>query len=143
MRQKHQPVARRWARCLTVGSPATVGFRLWGTSGAEPVLRKYAFSIKDLDVGFSNPASISPNGRMIVYPAEGKLWLQDLTKFDVEPVPNTANSIWENSNGMIWSPDSKWIAYGGGSGKMWKQAIGSTERTTICAVPESHRMHRR
>ncbi len=118
---------------------ATVGFRLLGTSGAKPVLRKYAFTINNLEVRFSSPASISPNGRMIVYPADGRLWLEDLAEFDSKSVPNTDRSIWENSNGMFWSPDSRWIAYDE-DGKIWKQDIRSSERTLICSVPESRRI---
>lgn len=142
-----QPALRtginRWlAASLVVAVVALIGalgLNFLGSTKTAPSHRRFALTVKSLEATFAGPATVSPNGRQIIYPANGGLWLQDLSKFDAEPVPNTENSSYSSPPGMFWSPDSKWIMYGK-DGKIWKQAIGSSERTVICNIPESQRI---
>ncbi len=104
--------------------------------GSKPNLllgltERFVVPAKNLSANFANPAVISPDGKMIVYPAEGRLWLRDLSQFDPVVIPQTEEAV-----GAFWSTDSRYIAYGKNK-RIWKYDIKSKERTSICIIPES------
>jgi Tol biopolymer transport system component len=49
---------------------------------------------------------ISPDGSMLVYPSEGRLWIRDLESLAPRPMEGT-----EGARDAFWSPNSKAIAY--------------------------------
>ena len=49
---------------------------------------------------------ISPDGRRIVYPAAGRLWVRDLSALQARPLAGTEKAV-----APTWSPDSQWVAY--------------------------------
>ncbi len=59
--------------------------------------------------GGSGPGAgvvISPDGRRIVYPAKGSLWVRELSQLDSRELDGTAKAV-----APSWSPDSNWVIY--------------------------------
>lgn len=49
---------------------------------------------------------ISPDGRRIVYPASGRLWVRELSALESRALDGTEKAV-----APTWSPDSSWVAY--------------------------------
>jgi Tol biopolymer transport system component len=49
---------------------------------------------------------ISPDGRRIVYPVSGRLWVRELSALESRPLDGTDDAV-----APTWSPDSAWVAY--------------------------------
>lgn len=49
---------------------------------------------------------ISPDGRRIVYPASGRLFVRELSQLSARELDGTAKAV-----APAWSPDSNWVAY--------------------------------
>ena len=104
----------RWAAwtaaALTVGMIAAVA-TTWGrgtslrpdrvTRLRVPVPSGYQFT------GGQRPAlAISPDGRLLVFAANGRLYLQRMDRFDAEPIPGT-----EGATVPFFSPDGVWLGF--------------------------------
>jgi serine/threonine protein kinase len=92
---------------------------------------RFVLPTENLIADFATPATISPDGKMIAYPADKQLWLRDLTQFDPEIISDT-----KKMEGIFWSPDSRYLAYGQNK-KVWKYDVKTKERIAICTIPES------
>ena len=78
--------------------------------------------------GDSGPGAgvvISPDGRHIVYPAKGRLWVRELSQLSSRELDGTANAI-----APTWSPDSRWVAYAVGD-QLQKSPISGGPSVTI------------
>jgi tRNA A-37 threonylcarbamoyl transferase component Bud32 len=58
------------------------------------------------DTGPGAGVVISPDGRRIVYPAKGSLWVRELSQLTSRELAGTAKAV-----APVWSPDSNWVAY--------------------------------
>ena len=58
------------------------------------------------DTGPGAGVVISPDGRRIVYPAKGRLWVRELSQLNSRELDGTAKAV-----APAWSPDSNWVAY--------------------------------
>jgi tRNA A-37 threonylcarbamoyl transferase component Bud32 len=78
--------------------------------------------------GDSGPGAgvvISPDGRHIVYPAKGRLWVRELSQLSSRELHGTAKAI-----APTWSPDSQWVAYAVGD-QLRKSPISGGPSVTI------------
>jgi eukaryotic-like serine/threonine-protein kinase len=114
---------RNLTRWITMAAALTaVGGALWigmtlldrGDSGSGP-LRKFEVEADGLgddpgtfagDTGPGAGVVISPDGRRIVYPAKGRLWVRELSQLTSRELDGTAKAM-----APTWSPDSNWVAY--------------------------------
>jgi eukaryotic-like serine/threonine-protein kinase len=81
--------------------------------------------------------AVSPDGRRIVFAAEGsdglmRLWLRTLSA--LEPVALQGTEVFTIVPPMIWSPDSRFIAYDA-SGTLKKTRVDGGMPQTICQLP--------
>lgn len=72
---------------------------------------------------------ISPDGRRIVYPAAGRLWVRDLSELASRALDGT-----EKAAAPSWSPDSSWVAYAVGA-ELRKSPISGGTAVHVAAVP--------
>lgn len=86
-----------------------------GGFGAPGALRKFEVMVEGLGempgtyVGESGPGagvSISPDGRRIVYPREGRLWIRELSQLESRPLDGTNGAV-----APTWSPDGESLAF--------------------------------
>jgi len=113
---------RNLTRWLTIAaSIAALGGVIWVAalllnrdSGGGPV-RKFEVEADGLgddpgtfagDTGPGQGVVISPDGRRIVYPAKGKLWVRELSQLISRELDGTARAV-----APTWSPDNNWVAY--------------------------------
>jgi Tol biopolymer transport system component/tRNA A-37 threonylcarbamoyl transferase component Bud32 len=139
-------VARRRnvARWLTMAaSLAALAAVIWITailinrdSGTGP-LRKFELEAEGLgedpgtfagDTGPGQGVVISPDGRRIVYPASGRLWVRELSQLTSRELDGTAKAV-----APTWSPDSEWVAYAVGD-QLRKSPITGGSAVTIATM---------
>lgn len=133
---------RRWllAAASIAGVAAVTAFVVWQTVSnrdATGPLRKFEVPAEGLGddpgtfAGDSGPGAgvvISPDGRRIVYPAKGRLWVRDLSQLVSRELAGTERAI-----APFWSPDSGWVAYVVGS-TMLKSPITGGPAVKIAAL---------
>ena len=78
--------------------------------------------LDDLEVGSSQPA-LSPDGRWLVYRANGRLWRRALNEFTSKPLPDSSGAVYP-----FWSPDSRQIAFVRDR-KLWRLPIDAANAT--------------
>lgn len=115
------------AACLVAG--ALIVAALMGALGAEPAapLRKFQMGLDNL--GRDN-AAISPDGSLLAYVHENRLWVRDLAQDEGRAVPGT-----EDIEKIFWSPDSRQIGYLAGR-SLWKVAADGGGQVRLCDLPE-------
>ncbi|MCC6990935.1 MAG: PD40 domain-containing protein, partial [Acidobacteria bacterium] len=102
---------------LAAVTAAVVLLPMWWRSGtaSDSALRKFEVMVEGLGqmpgtyVGESGPGagvSISPDGRRIVYPRDGKLWMRDLSQLESRPIDGTDGAV-----AAAWSPDGESLAF--------------------------------
>ncbi len=72
---------------------------------------------------------ISPDGRRIVYPASGRLWVRELSALASRPLDGTEKAV-----APTWSPDSSWVAYFVGD-QIRKSPISGGSAVRIATLP--------
>lgn len=72
---------------------------------------------------------ISPDGRRIVYPASGRLWVRELSALASRPLDGTDQAV-----APTWSPDSAWVAYFVGD-QLRKSPITGGSAVRIATLP--------
>jgi hypothetical protein len=110
----------RWL-VMAVSLAAVVGVVWLGVmlmtdrAGVSGPLRKFELEADGLgddpatfagDTGPGAGVVISPDGRRIVYPASGRLWVRELSQLSSRELDGTAKAT-----APTWSPDSNWVAY--------------------------------
>jgi serine/threonine protein kinase/Tol biopolymer transport system component len=116
-----------------IASAFLVGaFAVWllRPAGSEIPLRKLELQVPALDLNSSYGYSISPNGRMIAYVSNRRLWIRDLDRLEPREVANT-----EVAGHPFWSPDSAYLGYVIGK-KMWKVPSAGSGGTAIADLPD-------
>jgi len=105
----------RWWRIATgVALVAAAGAAISARWPASiPVAEPIRFQVlPPADSTFSTYVALSPDGRHLAFTATGgdaivRLWLRDLNSLDARALPGT-----EGAQSIIWSPDSRHIAFG-------------------------------
>jgi eukaryotic-like serine/threonine-protein kinase len=106
----------------------------------EPAAPAEQISLRiELPEGFSpgRSISVSPDGRMVAFVLDGPetgddmLWVRALDEFEARPVPGTEGG---GGGGLIWSPDSKEIAFGANMA-LRRVPIEGGVPVTICPLP--------
>jgi serine/threonine protein kinase/Tol biopolymer transport system component len=77
--------------------------------------------------------NLSPDGRWLVFPAGGKLWLRALDSLQTQPLPGTEGASTLLRGSEFWSPDSQYIAFFS-QGKLRKIAFAGGPAQTLCDV---------
>jgi Tol biopolymer transport system component len=104
---------------------------------ASGAVRKFEVSVDGLGempatyAGESGPGAgvlISPDGRQIVYPREGKLWIRELSQLASRPLDGTDGAV-----APAWSPDSRWLAFASGT-SLRKIAIDGGAPVTLATL---------
>ncbi|MEZ5416406.1 MAG: protein kinase [Vicinamibacterales bacterium] len=107
------------AAALGVTAVAVLLVGWWRQSSRGGALAKFEVMVDGLGqmpgtyVGESGPGagvSISPDGRRIVYPREGRLWVRELSRLDSRPLDGTDGAV-----APTWSPDGASLAFAVGS----------------------------
>jgi Tol biopolymer transport system component len=80
------------------------------------------------DTGPGAGVVISPDGRRIVYPAKGRLWVRELSQLTSRELDGTAKAI-----APAWSPDSNWVAYAVGD-QLRKSPITGGPSVTVATM---------
>jgi serine/threonine-protein kinase len=75
--------------------------------------------------------TISPDGALLVYKANGKLHLRNMNSFDSTPIPGT-----EDASGPFFSPDGKWIGFFS-TGKLRKIPVSGGASTVLEAATDN------
>lgn len=111
--------------------------RLSRSSGSG-ALRKFEVAVEGLGqlpatlAGESGPGagvSISPDGRRIVYPRDGALWVRELSQLESRLVEGTAGAT-----AATWSPDGESLAFAVGN-QVKRLALRGGTATTIATAP--------
>ncbi len=121
--------------CLALVAGAALGAALYfRPRAAAPMLR---FAVAPDHTTFPGSPSVSPDGRLLVFSAQGPegqrmLWLRPLDALGHTPIAGT-----EGAMNPFWSPDSQSLGYfAGRSLKMVRLHDGLTE--TICKIEGSN-----
>ena len=134
--------ATRW---ITIAaSVAAVAAAIWLTAlllnrsaGGDRPLRKFELEAVGLgedpatfagDTGPGQGVVISPDGRRIVYPASGRLWVRELSQLTARELDGTTKAV-----APTWSPDSSWVAYAVGD-QLRKSPITGGPAATITTM---------
>jgi serine/threonine protein kinase len=129
-----------WVAVAVVLAAIITGAAVWKLRKSEPpqVTRLYFELPKDQQLSISMAGSeiaVSPDGRQIVYAANGGLYLRSMDELEARLIPGIA----ENPLQPFFSPDGKWIGYRSGGfagGQLKKIAIsGGTPVTLTEASP--------
>jgi Tol biopolymer transport system component len=111
-----------------------------GGNRVEGPLRKFEVQVDGLgdqpatytaDTGPGAGVVISPDGRRIVYPAGGRLWVRELSQLTSRPLDATEQAV-----SPSWSPDSAWVAYAVGD-QLRKSPVSGGAAITIARMPSS------
>ncbi|MEZ5285903.1 MAG: protein kinase, partial [Vicinamibacterales bacterium] len=140
------PPASRMPRSLVVGGVALAALTLaivmlprwWGRgSASDGALRKFEVIVEGLGqmpgtyVGESGPGagvSISPDGRRIVYPRDGRLWVRELSQLESRPLDYTEGAI-----APTWSPDGGSLAFAVGN-QVRRMSTAAGQPVTIAST---------
>ena len=105
---------RWWQGATIVALLAAAGTAIWATRPApRPIAEPIRFEVMP-PVGseFETYVALSPDGEQLAFTATGadasvQLWVRDLKSLDARVLPGT-----EGAQSIIWSPDSRQIAFG-------------------------------
>lgn len=111
---------------------------LGGGAAADGALRKFEVMVDGLGqmpgtyVGESGPGagvSISPDGRRIVYPRDGRLWVRELSQLESRPLDGTTGAV-----APTWSPDGESLAFAVGNEVKRLASATSTPVTVVTST---------
>lgn len=97
----------------------------------EPPLRKFQMPLDNMEPG--GPL-VSPDGSMIAYISEKRLWVRRLDHVEGREIPNTGDA-----DELFWSPASDFIGYRVES-TLWKVSSDGGNRTRLCELPRGRLM---
>lgn len=102
---------------------------LMGTLDVEPAapVRKFQMGLDNL--GRDN-AAISPDGTMLAFTRDSRLWVRPLDQVEGREIAGT-----EDVDGVFWSPDSRYIGYMA-AGTIWKVGADGGGQVQLCDVPD-------
>ena len=115
LRASSRPLPRPWRAVVVAGGLLAAGLMGWllgrGRSEPESRLGPVRFSIElDSSARRFGDLAVSPDGRVVVYAADGaagaQLYARRLSEIASEPLPFT-----ENAEAPFFSPDGAWVAF--------------------------------
>jgi hypothetical protein len=130
-----------WRRALpvvgaAVVASAMVGAAAWTLKPTPPLtVARFAFALGEGQQLYngSQPLTISPDGTLLVYVANGQLYLRSMSDLEARPIPIT-----QQTPGLlnpVFSPDSRSIAFFSTSDRTIKKiAVGGGAAVMICPV---------
>ena len=90
---------------------AAAGWFFRAPTPVELASTSFAISVDGLaSTGYAHRAVISPNGRLVAYVAQNKIWVRDLASEQPRALEGTENDV-----GPFWSPDSTQIGFAAGN----------------------------
>ena len=95
---------------------------------AETPLRKFQIPLAGVPLPYDVPA-ISPDGRIVAYTQNGRLWVRYLDRTDSRQVGDK-----EDAQNPFWSPRSDLIGYQAGT-SLWKVSAQGGPSTRLCELP--------
>jgi len=132
-RRKHREGAA-WATAAVLGLVALAFAVAWiRRAPAPPPVARFIIANPD-GLSAAGPPSVSPDGRIVAFDATdntGKLqiWVRPVDTLEARALPGT-----EGARRVIWSPDSKYVAFVT-DGKLRKVPIAGGPAQTICDSP--------
>ena len=83
--------------------------------------------------------NLSPDGRKIAFSASGqdgvpRIWIRSMDSLTAQPLPGSETG--PNLAALFWSPDSRYIAYQGGDGKLKKIDTAGGPAVILCDASE-------
>ena len=115
------------AACLVAGS--LIAAALIGALGVEPAAPVRIFQMGLDNLGREN-AAISPDGLLLAYVHENRLWVRFLDQDEGRAIPGT-----EDIERIFWSPDSRRIGYLAGR-SLWRVSADGGGQVHLCDLPE-------
>ena len=103
----------------------TMGY--WHSRHVRPVRLTKTIVSTDVENTWSTAPAISPDGRLVAYPASGALWIRSLDELEPRKLLLSASVV-------FWSPDSKWVAFISDD-KLWKITPGGSAPVLIAPLP--------
>ena len=121
---------------LALATVAYRGLRRGQDANVEPAAIHFQDPVSGR-LAESGMFAVSPDGQRLVFAAEGadgvmRLWLRTMNALAPVPLPET--EVFTIVPPMIWSPDSRFIAYDA-TGTLKKAAVNGGTPQTICQLP--------
>jgi eukaryotic-like serine/threonine-protein kinase len=120
------------AAAVTAATLAVFVTLRWQPARSELPLRQFKLDIHNFRQGFGAHAKLSPDGSNLAYVSDGKLWVQSLDGIKPHEIDS---SITQNGGNLIWSPDSRSLAYSN-SGQLYRVPATGGPHTQICKLPD-------
>ena len=112
---------------------ASIGFfvrGLFGQGVPQPApVRKLDLAVPGFQLDFESAPALSPNGRWIVYSAEGRLRIRSMSDFTARPLGGGTGGQYP-----FWSPDSREVAFVRDR-KLWRSTLDGSDASPVTAVP--------
>jgi Tol biopolymer transport system component len=106
----------------------------WQLRPAPPEpLRKTELSLPADGTAFT----LSHDGESIAYFARGRVWVRDLASLEARDL--AAAPLGQRS-GIIWSPDSRSVAYNTADGRVWVVSASGGAPFVVCTIPETRQL---
>lgn len=122
---------------IAIAAIALAGAAWWRGRTSPPIRVTKTIVSRELESAWNMSPAISPDGRLIAYPAGGALWIRGLDDLEPRKVPITG----VHQPVLFWSPDSKWVAFVS-DGKLWKIASGGNTPVMIAPLSQiGHEFH--
>lgn len=118
----------------------TAAIAIWTPWRRQPVLDATRFQVPLPENGaFSGALDLSPDGRKLVFSAQGndgqrRLWLRDLDALSARPIPGT-ELHGEFAGSFSWAPDNRFIAFADGNVLKKVDVTGSSPPVTLATLP--------
>ena len=93
----------------------------------EASVRK--FQIAGADTRGNRTVALSPDGTMIAYVADEKLWIRELAVLESRTIPDS-----QGAGGLFWSPDSDFLGYAVAN-TLWKVSVRGGSPVKLCELP--------
>ena len=128
-----EPGLRRWlwptlAIAATLATLTLAFLRFREAPTLEP--RTVRFQILPPEKSSIDYFKLSPDGRLLAFTSDRRLWIRLLDTLQALPLPGT-----EGADKMFWSPDSQFIVFFA-QGKLKKIAASGGPVQTLCSTPE-------